>query len=244
MPSRSMRKAAPLLGSGNKGYIYRIESDVLYTALVTAPSTQITAFQTGADGALYAATGNVGKIYRLGPGLAQEGSLESEVFDAGFFSHWGRLSFEAQSERRRHRDRRAQRKPRPAAEELEPLVGGHHRPQGRSPRRARGALHSMEGDARRPRGAQSPELESVDVAYLQRNVAPRIEAIESTPANYKFPAPSIPLAPSQTLTLPPIGKPRPVPDRPVARFRHALHAVRQGLRRARAGPPRTIMATA
>src|ERR1039457_4756083 len=38
-----------LLGSGNKGNIYRIESDVLHTALVTAPSAQITAFQTGAD---------------------------------------------------------------------------------------------------------------------------------------------------------------------------------------------------
>jgi len=55
-------------------------------------------------------------------------------------------------------------------------------------------------------GAQSPELESVDVAYLQRNVPPRIEAIEITPANYKFPAPSLTLTPSQTLTLPPIGK--------------------------------------
>ena len=97
-----------LLGSGNKGYIYRIESDVLYTALVTAPATQITAFQRGADGALYAATGNVGKIYQLGPGLAQEGSLESDVFDAGFFSRWGRLSFEANLNGGQRRHRRAQ----------------------------------------------------------------------------------------------------------------------------------------
>ena len=84
-----------LLGSGNKGCIYRIESDFVHTLLLTAPSTQITAFQAGADGTLYAAAGNVGKIYQLGPGLAHEGSLESDVFDAGFFSQWGRLSFEA-----------------------------------------------------------------------------------------------------------------------------------------------------
>ena len=45
----------------------------------------------------------------------------------------------------------------------------------------------MEGDPD-GRGPQSPELESVDVAYLQRNVAPRIEAVEITPPNYKFPA--------------------------------------------------------
>ncbi len=36
---------------------------------------------------------------------------------------------------------------------------------------------------------RSPELESVDVAYLPKNVAPRVEQIEITPANYNFPAP-------------------------------------------------------
>ena len=54
----------------------------------------------------------------------------------------------------------------------------------------------------------SPELESVDVAYLPKNVEPRIDEIEITPANYKFPPPSTPLiaAPSQSLSLPPMGR--------------------------------------
>jgi outer membrane protein assembly factor BamB len=199
-----------LLGSGNKGYIYRIDSDVLRTTLVTAPSTQITAFQAGPDGALYAATGNVGKIYRLGPGLAQEGSLESEVFDAGFFSQWGRLSYEANLNG--------------GGVSIVARSGNLDRPQKNwSPWSA--AITDPKGDrivapAARfiqwkatltARGPQSPELESVDVAYLQRNVPPRIEAIESTPPNYKFPAPVSFPAPSQTLTLPPIGKP-PLPS--------------------------------
>ena len=195
----------PLLGTGNKGCIYRLDSDVLYTVLLTMPSTQIIAFQTGADGKLYAATGNVGKIYELGPRMAHEGSLESSVFDAGFFSHWGRLSFEAR------------------------LNGGAIAIAARSgnldqPRKSWSPWSSpvtrTEGDrlaippARfvqwkatlTASGAQSPELESVDVAYLPRNVAPRIEAIEATPPNYKFPAPAILITPTPTLTLPPIGK--------------------------------------
>jgi sugar lactone lactonase YvrE len=194
-----------LLGSGNKGRIYRIESDVLYTALATAPSTQITAFQTGAGGTLYAATGNVGKIYQVGPGLAHEGWLESDVFDAGFFSQWGRLSFEANLNG--------------GGIAIAARSGNLNRPQNNwSPWSA--AVTAPKGDriaspaARFVQwkatltagGAQSPELESVDVAYLQRNLAPRIEAIESTPANYKFPAPPAPPGPSQTLTLPSIGK--------------------------------------
>ncbi len=195
-----------LLGSGNKGCIYRIESDVLYTALVTAPSTQITAFQTGADGALYAATGNVGKIYQVGPGLAREGSLESDVFDAGLFSQWGRLSFEAKlngggvalAARSGNLDR--------PQKNWSPWSAAITDPKG--DRIAAPAAHFIQWKASLTAGgAQSPELESVDVAYLQRNMPPRIEAIEGTPANYKFPAPAGPPAPTQTLTLPPIGKP-------------------------------------
>jgi hypothetical protein len=178
---------------------------VLYTALVTAPSTQITAFQTAPDGTLYAATANVGKIYEIGPGLAREGSLESDVFDAGLFSQWGRLSFEANLNG--------------GSISVTSRSGNLDQPEKNwspwSP-----AITSPKGDrtvsppARfiqwkatlAAGGGPSPELESVDVAYLPRNAPPRIEAVEVTPPNYKFPAPALGLPPSQTLTLPPIGK--------------------------------------
>ncbi len=179
--------------------------------MLTAPSTQITAFQSGADGVLYATTGNVGKVYQVGPGLAHEGSLESDVFDTDFFSQWGRLSFEANLNG--------------GSISITARSGNLDRPQKNwSPWSA--PVTAIKGDrlgipAARfiqwkavltGQGAQSPELESVDVAYLPRNVAPRIEAIESTPPNYKFPAPSLLLAPSPTLTLQPIGKPPSSPS--------------------------------
>jgi sugar lactone lactonase YvrE len=194
-----------LLGSGNKGYIYRIDSDVLYTALLTAPSTQITAFQTAPDGTLYAATANVGKIYEIGPGLAREGSLESDVFDAGLFSQWGRLSFEARLNG--------------GSISVTTRSGNLDQPEKNwspwsapitSPKGARivsPPARFVQWKATLAAGSgPSPELESVDTAYLPRNTAPRIEVIEITPPNYKFPAPAIGLPPSQTLTLPPIGK--------------------------------------
>jgi hypothetical protein len=56
---------------------------------------------------------------------------------------------------------------------------------------------------------RSPQLESVDVAYLSKNLAPRVEQIEITPANYKFPPPFTPATTGsqpQSLTLPPLGK--------------------------------------
>ncbi len=65
---------------------------------------------------------------------------------------------------------------------------------------------------------RSPEVESLSLAYLPKNVAPLVEAIEITPGNYRFPSQSLSLTPSRTLTLQPMGRarrsspPAPMPD--------------------------------
>jgi len=48
----------------------------------------------------------------------------------------------------------------------------------------------------------------VDLAYLPKNLEPRIDEIETTPPNYRFPASSIPTLSviQSTLSLPPLGK--------------------------------------
>ena len=194
-----------LLGTGNKGYIYRVESDVLHTALLNAPCTQITAFATDPQGSLYAATGNVGKIYQVGPAFAHQGSIESDVFDAGFFSKWGRLSYEANLNG--------------GAVSVVARTGNLDQPQKNWSAWSAPVTSSKGAPIHLPParfvqwkatltagGPQSPDLESIDVAYLQRNVAPRAEAVEITPANYRCPPPVVTLPPSQTLTLQPIGK--------------------------------------
>jgi hypothetical protein len=63
---------------------------------------------------------------------------------------------------------------------------------------------------------RSPALESVWLAYLPKNVAPLLEEIEITAANYRFPPPSINLIASPSLTLPPLG--RSAPPRPTLNF--------------------------
>ena len=199
----------PLIGTGNKGCIYRVDSDALYTALVNAAPTQVTALVAGENGKLYAATGNVGKVYEIGPGLEPEGSIESDVFDAGMFSRWGRLSFKGSA---------------PAGRlAVESRSGNLDRPQENWSKWS-DAITTEEGarvtspaarfiqwkatltmDANNKSG-RSPELDSVELAYLPRNVAPRVTEIEITPPNYKFPAASNPVSTPQSLSLPPLGK--------------------------------------
>jgi sugar lactone lactonase YvrE len=205
-----------IIGAGNKGSLYRIESPTLYTVLLTLPATQITALEAGPGGRLYAATGNAGKVFEIGPGIEREGTLESDVFDAAMYSFWGRLSFEANlhggqvalATRSGNLDSPQANWSPWSAPITDPKGGRIASPAARFVQWKSTLTAAASGG--------SPELESVDVAYLPKNVEPRIDQIEFTPANYKFPAPVTPLVqPRQTLSLPAIGAP-PARGGPVA----------------------------
>jgi hypothetical protein len=198
-----------VLGTGNHGSVYRIETPFLHTLLLTTASTQVTALASGPGGRLYAVTGNVGKLYEIGPGLEREGTIESDVFDAALFSQWGRLSYEARlnggqvalSTRSGNLDQpQTNWSPWSA-----PIAEAKGAPVASPAARFVQWRASLGANAE----GRSPELESVEVAYLPKNLAPRVEQIEITPANYKFPAPvTLPAIGTQpqSLTLPALGK--------------------------------------
>src|ERR1035437_515924 len=79
-----------LAGTGNRGKIYVI-ADNDYTDLTKASANQVTAFARAPKGGLYAATSNLAKIFLLGPKPVEQGTYESDVFDAKNFSQWGRV---------------------------------------------------------------------------------------------------------------------------------------------------------
>ncbi|MBS1825952.1 MAG: hypothetical protein JST93_11570 [Acidobacteria bacterium] len=197
-----------LLGTGNKGRIYRLEEQRLHTTLVNSVSTQITALAGGRNGVVHVATANVGKVFQLGPQLEKEGWLESETLDAGAFSYWGRARYEGDAQG--------------GGVALETRSGNLDRPQKNWSAWAGVPFNSTHGRIGSPAarflqyrlklsaaagGGASPNVSLVEFAYLTKNVAPVVDAIEATPANYRFPAPSTASSPSspQSLTLPPMG---------------------------------------
>jgi hypothetical protein len=195
-----------LIGSGNKGNLYRVETRSLYSTLVSFPVAQVTALVPGNDGTLYAATGNVGKVFRVGSGIEPEGTIESDVFDAGGFSLWGRLNAAGDlhggaiqlSARSGNLDR-PQRNWSPWSSPVNGPEGG--------PISAPSARFIQWKATLKGANNNSPTLDSVETAYLRQNVPPSIDQIEITPANYKFPDPVAPLTASSpaTLNLPAIG---------------------------------------
>lgn len=192
------------VGTGNKGAVYRLDSEALHTLVWTAPPTQVTAFAVAGE-TLFAGTGNPGKVYQIGPKLVREGTIESDVLDAEVFSAWGRLRYRgrgaiALSGRSGNVSRPGQTwtewsAPIPAAEGGRPNV---------APARFFQWKATLTGD-----GVTTPEIEWVELAYLQKNIAPLVEALEETPPNYRFP-PAAAAPAVKTLSLPAFGQaPRP-----------------------------------
>lgn len=195
-------KGEVLLGTGNRGTIYRVDSPVMWTHMGSLSSGQVTVLLREPNGAVLAATSNVGKIVRLGPELEASGVAESGVFDAGSFTYWGRLNpdigqnggsveFETRSG---NVDR-----PHKSWSAWEPLKEGR---VGSPPARFlqwRALLKRATGE--------SPEVLGADVAWMAKNLAPRVDEVEATPANYRFPAPTTQMSASpKTLSLAPLGK--------------------------------------
>lgn len=195
-------KGELLAGTGNRGAIYRIDSPTRFTLLTSSTSSQITAFSVNGDGAVMATTGNVGRVIQVGPGVEKQASLESDVFDAGVFARWGRINDTVASnggsvvfETRSGNLDRPQKSWSPWAALQDGRVAS-------PPARFLQWRATLKAAA----DGKSPELTGADVAWLAKNTAPRMEEVEATPANYKFPAPSTTTLTSQTLTLPPLGK--------------------------------------
>ncbi len=191
-----------IAGTGNRGNVYRLDSDHTYTRLLNLAAAQVTGFAQGANGRLYAVTGNIGEIFSIGPEREPSGTLESDVLDAGAFSYWGRMtSLYAGSgavtfETRSGNVSRAQKDWSPWAK----LAGD---------RVTSPAARFLQYRATVTGAA---ELYDVTAAYEMKNVAPVIEAVETTPPNYKFPAPAAAAAPNPaTLTLPALGRSNPTP---------------------------------
>ena len=196
----------PLLGTGNRGRIYRLDSDNMNTQLASLAPTQTTSFAITPQGGIFASTGNIGKVYQIGPGLARTGTFESEPLDAGSFAYWGRLTVRGAggiSVRTRSGNLN-----RPVTNwsswSAVPLQANGDEWNGRiAAPSARFVQYEVTLNAS---GAQPADVASVEIAYLTKNVAPVVQQIEMTPANYKFPAQSLTLTPSTSITLPALGQ--------------------------------------
>ena len=160
-----------LAGTGNRGHVFAIDGADEFSDLLKAPASQVTGFAKAPGGGLYAASSNLGKVFVLGPGPETEGTYESDVFDAKIFSRWGRAEFRgtgnidllARSGNVDNPDRNwSSWKPVDLSKSSEMGVPSARYAQWKV------VLHA---------GGTRPEVQSITLNYLPKNVAPEIEDV-------------------------------------------------------------------
>lgn len=166
-----------LAGTGNEGKLLAVDSSTLFTHMATVSGRQITALLQGRAGTVLVATANPGKLYRLGPTLAAEGTFESDVFDAELFAQWGRIRWQSRS-------------PGNGLVRLQSRSGNtsdpekHWSPWSEPYTDSNGTLITSPA-ARfiqwkvvlQATDGRTPSFSSVSIAYLRRNLAPTVEEI-------------------------------------------------------------------
>ena len=199
------KQGKALLGSGNKGVIYRVDTSWLSTELADLAPTQVTAFVGDGDGGVYAVTGNIGKVYRVGPEMVATGTFESSVYDAGAFTRWGAITIEPKPKGAIEVETRSGNTDRPEQNWSEwqkaPLGGDGGRVASPASRFLQYRLRLSRSAA----DAEGPRVSLVTVAYLTKNLPPEVQELETTPPNYKFPPQVLTATPSANITLPPLG---------------------------------------
>ena len=198
-----------LLGTGNDGKIFAVDSDGTFSYLTRSPSSQVTNLFPTKTGML-AATSNPGRFYRISSEYIPEGKFTSEVFDASRTATWGRIQWRQQT-------------PPDTSLRFETRSGNTSNPQlNWSPWQEAitdGAVGGVEAKSQSPRArffqwkailssknvSRTVELSSARAAYLPNNVAPVIEDVQNTPQGWKIPATLAPVAQPKTLSLPAIG---------------------------------------
>ena len=235
--SDSMRPVLPLLGTGNRGKIYRLDSDSLSTLLLDATPTQVTGFGRSPQGRICTPLPAISaKYFASVLASRRAGRLKAKCWTP-VRSPIGAASTIAAPARSRS----------PRAAEIAAIrrvTGAPGRRCSRTPPPPAcdscGAGRAVSPSARflqykidltPASGQPAPEVSYVEVAYLPKNVAPVVETIDITPANYRFPAPVLNLH-SVHLHHAAAHRPAKEHSHAVRRDRHLPdHELRERLRR-------------
>lgn len=160
-----------LAGTGNKGRIFAVLGNGNYTDLLKVSANQVAGFAPAPGGALYAATSNLGKVFVIRNSAQREATFDSDVFDARMLSQWGHLEVAktgsvelfTRAGNVDNPDRNWSQWTKLDLSKDAPVAS----PSARF-LQWRAVLHS---------GNPAPEIESVRLNYLPRNIAPEVEEV-------------------------------------------------------------------
>ena len=177
-----LRDERLLLGTGDRGRVYRVTRDGDVTLAFRAESEQVTAAVSEGGVTLLGAS-NPGRVLELSSSPRTEGRYLSRVLDAGGAAHFGRISWDV----RTPPGSQAAVETRTGNSEEPDATWSDWTPAASDTRVASPAARFLQWRATlRSDGSSSPELASLEVAYLPVNLAPRVTGITLHPPGLAF----------------------------------------------------------
>lgn len=164
-----------LIGTGDRGRVYRLADDGTRTLLLQVEPAQITAMLTAPNEQYLFTTSNAGTLQMLSAGGREKGEYLSEVIDANVPAQWGAANWLQSGEGQARLFTRSGNTGKPDktwsdwAAVQGPSTGGAITSPG-----ARFLQWKLEMTAN---GKNTATIKRVQVSYLQKNVAPEIAAI-------------------------------------------------------------------
>ena len=178
-----------LVGTGNKGKVYRVGDDGRWALVATLPAEQVTALARTSSGGVALVTANPARVFSLDATLAAEGTFLSKVKDTETVSSWGQVSWEGTA-------------PPGTEVRVQTRAGNTATPDSTWTDWSAPATRA-EGEPIRSEKARflqlrltlagkagaSPTVEAVAAAYQQRNLPPVVKSITVHPAGEAFQKP-------------------------------------------------------
>jgi sugar lactone lactonase YvrE len=178
-----------VVGTGRSGKLYSLSGDPATATLLTqATAQQVTGFARDGKGNIYYATSNPGKIFRLSPQRASEGTYVSVVRDAQTVADWGTMSWRASVPAGARVDIFTRSGNTATPDDTWSVwAGPYTRAEGeeiKSPN-----ARYVQWKAVLSAKQSSPILTSVSTAYLQRNLRPKVTSLTVHPTGTVFQKP-------------------------------------------------------
>lgn len=164
-----------LVGTGQKGRIYRVLPGQKPTLLAQPTEAQTARFIVAND-RLYFASSNLGKLFRIGKDVGATGSYTSAVRDAQTVASWGRLSWSGEGSVEIQTRSGNTSVPDATWSDWSPAIRASDGAQIQSP-----AARFIQWRALLTGGGVPPRIREVTVAYLPRNLSPRVTSISVLP---------------------------------------------------------------
>jgi outer membrane protein assembly factor BamB len=210
----SVARSGPdvLVGTGNKGKVYRVGDDGQWALVATLPAEQVTALARSPAGNVALVTANPARVMSLDATLAAEGTFLSKVKDTDTVSSWGQISWQGVT-------------PPGTEVRVQTRAGNTSAPDSTwtdwSPPATRAQGEPIRSEKARflqlrltlaGKAGASPTVEAVAAAYQQRNLPPVVKSITVHPAGEAFQKPISVSGEPEILGL----EPDPLSDRAVS----------------------------